>query len=101
MAALRISAQLRLVDRHESQIAIHRHGFSRAEKPARLVRQDLFLARDERNLILALDRHYPVIDLPRQQPEGKADHAAGMRSEERRVGKECVSTCRSRWSPYN
>src|SRR3546814_13122517 len=26
---------------------------------------------------------------------GKVD----MRSEERRVGKECVSTCRSRWSP--
>src|SRR3546814_12213386 len=24
----------------------------------------------------------------------------GERSEERRVGKECVSTCRSRWSPY-
>src|SRR3546814_20173185 len=24
----------------------------------------------------------------------------GGRSEERRVGKECVSTCRSRWSPY-
>src|SRR3546814_17883980 len=24
----------------------------------------------------------------------------GWRSEERRVGKECVSTCRSRWSPY-
>src|SRR3546814_18119682 len=23
-----------------------------------------------------------------------------IRSEERRVGKECVSTCRSRWSPY-
>src|SRR3546814_5028368 len=28
--------------------------------------------------------------------------AAGReRSEERRVGKECVSTCRSRWSPYH
>src|SRR3546814_18150230 len=27
--------------------------------------------------------------------------AAGSRSEERRVGKECVSTCRSRWSPYH
>src|SRR3546814_11597778 len=26
---------------------------------------------------------------------------AYMRSEERRVGKECVSTCRSRWSPYH
>src|SRR3546814_13362863 len=27
------------------------------------------------------------------------NHAS--RSEERRVGKECVSTCRSRWSPYH
>src|SRR3546814_2316396 len=29
------------------------------------------------------------------------DHAAFGRSEERRVGKECVSTCSSRWSPYH
>src|SRR3546814_2726174 len=27
-------------------------------------------------------------------------YADGIRSEERRGGKECVSTCRSRWSPY-
>src|SRR3546814_14692940 len=27
-------------------------------------------------------------------------HCHHPRSEERRVGKECVSTCRSRWSPY-
>src|SRR3546814_1645791 len=27
--------------------------------------------------------------------------AMTLRSEERRVGKECVSTCRSRWSPYH
>src|SRR3546814_15282390 len=27
--------------------------------------------------------------------------AITVRSEERRVGKECVSTCRSRWSPYH
>src|SRR3546814_12649910 len=27
--------------------------------------------------------------------------AETLRSEERRVGKECVSTCRSRWSPYH
>src|SRR3546814_1256732 len=26
---------------------------------------------------------------------------AAKRSEERRVGQECVSTCRSRWSPYH
>src|SRR3546814_4707502 len=32
------------------------------------------------------------------------NNAVGLwmdRSEERRVGKECVSTCRSRWSPYH
>src|SRR3546814_18585957 len=36
---------------------------------------------------------------------GKYDATSGGgkpgRSEERRVGKECVSTCRSRWSPYH
>src|SRR3546814_20529575 len=32
----------------------------------------------------------------------EAEMAGGdLRSEERRVGKECVSTCRSRWSPYH
>src|SRR3546814_12968355 len=35
-----------------------------------------------------------------QQPLKNADAAfLGWRSEERRVGKECVSTCSSRWSP--
>src|SRR3546814_16666767 len=43
-------------------------------------------------------------------PNGRTYHDIGLiwgarlisptRSEERRVGKECVSTCRSRWSPY-
>ena len=36
--------------------------------------------------------------------DGDGGHAAvspASRSEERRVGKECVSTCRSRWSPYH
>src|SRR3546814_13426535 len=32
---------------------------------------------------------------------GLNDLAEGERSEERRVGKECVSTCRSRWSPVH
>src|SRR3546814_13947587 len=30
-----------------------------------------------------------------------SSYAVADRSEERRVGKECVSTCRSRWSPYH
>src|SRR3546814_3738964 len=31
----------------------------------------------------------------------REQHPTVRRSEERRVGKECVSTCRSRWSPYH
>src|SRR3546814_1822653 len=30
----------------------------------------------------------------------RVEHADARRSEERRVGKECVRTCGSRWSPY-
>src|SRR3546814_18498551 len=33
--------------------------------------------------------------------EAGAEVPTARRSEERRVGKECVSTCRSRWSPYH
>src|SRR3546814_16603898 len=29
-----------------------------------------------------------------------AEELLAVRSEERRVGKQCVSTCRARWSPY-
>src|SRR3546814_15919076 len=32
---------------------------------------------------------------------GVGGDVEAARSEERRVGKECVSTCRSRWSPYH
>src|SRR3546814_1288739 len=44
--------------------------------------------------------------LHRSAPVGRIDPCparmrGGPRSEERRVGKECVSTCRSRWSPYH
>src|SRR3546814_5811513 len=41
----------------------------------------------------------PVDDLLVQAKEQFAQ--ANDRSEERRVGKECVSACRSRWSPYH
>src|SRR3546814_18336502 len=35
-----------------------------------------------------------------QAPDYKAPVTQTLRSEERRVGKEGVSTCRSRWAPY-
>src|SRR3546814_14242673 len=41
-----------------------------------------------------LRQYCPLTDLSETASEG-------LRSEERRVGKECVSTCRSRWSPYH
>src|SRR3546814_19824569 len=43
-------------------------------------------------------REQIVIAAPEQCPCCGSDN---LRSEERRVGKECVSTCRSRWSPYH
>ena len=33
--------------------------------------------------------------------QGGAGGVLGVRSEERRVGKECLTQCRSRWSPYH
>src|SRR3546814_3824775 len=47
------------------------------------------------DLISAAAGHYH----PVRHRQAVARHA--HRSEERRVGKECVSTCRSRWSPYH
>src|SRR3546814_13876483 len=41
-------------------------------------------------------RKLPVYIAPKHGPKKRP-----VRSEERRVGKECVSTCRSRWSPYH
>src|SRR3546814_14436178 len=40
----------------------------------------------------------PRLRMAKLDPDGDF---SSDRSEERRVGKECVSTCRSRWSPYH
>ena len=61
----------------------------------------------------AIRRRRPTTELPDVElpppaaltiPDVWAEVAAGLdagRSEERRVGKECTMTCRSRWSPYH
>src|SRR3546814_13744732 len=43
----------------------------------------------------------PSDDVRHREADAKGGAPAPVRSEERRVGKECVSTCRSRWSPYH
>src|SRR3546814_2004060 len=45
--------------------------------------------------------HGPLPHRLRQVPAQQDHEVVRVRSEERRVGKECVSTCRSRWSPYH
>src|SRR3546814_7749402 len=71
---------------------------------------DLSADRRERHLVPLQRRPLRVAALPlglhRGQRGVRAPHAVLVeppqeRSEERRVGKECVSTCRSRWSPYH
>ena len=53
--------------------------------------------------MLYVYQHFRCIDLSFQLEDLKAKQtqAMALRSEERRVGKECSVTCRSRWSPYH
>src|SRR3546814_13140501 len=58
---------------------------------------------DNAALAVAMIRHQSDVNVPPSALRaglGWTEWPARMRSEERRVGKECVSTCRSRWSPY-
>src|SRR3546814_8758623 len=51
-------------------------------------------------LAVKMQRHRALAVAVADQPmAGEVERM--FRSEERRVGKECVSTCRSRWSPYH
>src|SRR3546814_5177189 len=52
---------------------------------------------------VSLDGPSGTLDGYLVRPAGDAAVPAVLvvRSEERRVGKECVSTCKSRWSPYH
>src|SRR3546814_12566770 len=52
-------------------------------------------------LIQATTQVAALAQLERRFPPTDGFQAVLVRSEERRVGKECVSTCRSRWSPYH
>src|SRR3546814_557817 len=73
--------------------------FERADRNDGKARVDL----DARNRLARRGAQEGLFEIGMRDAFGRADEARAERSEERRVGKECVSTCRSRWSPehYN
>src|SRR3546814_11217296 len=54
-----------------------------------------------RNFVKVSNLPVGLIEGNREQDSRGHRRQFDWRSEERRVGKECVSTCRSRWSPYH
>jgi hypothetical protein len=78
MAALAVGDHLDFVDRQEGHVAVHRHGFDRADEPTRVGRHDAFLARDQRHGRAALDRRDALVILAREQAQREADHPRGM-----------------------
>src|SRR3546814_18082740 len=54
-----------------------------------------------RDVLADLREHGESLRIRAARDELLSTMACHGRSEERRVGKECVSTCRSRWSPYH
>src|SRR3546814_13345511 len=68
-----------------------------AVEDAELVEIETPWGKPSDSLLLGRIGDTPVAFLPRH---GRGHRLTPTRSEERRVGKECVSTCRSRWSPY-
>src|SRR3546814_7520715 len=60
-----------------------------------------FCSRDDNYNMDIGGHHGPSLPGSKNPMYGRKHSDESKRSEERRVGKECVSTCRSRWSPYH
>ena len=62
-----------------------------------------FAAKMQKEGIYVTGFYYPVVPKgqARIRVQLSAGHEKAHRSEERRVGKECLRLCRSRWSPYH
>src|SRR3546814_11180194 len=66
-------------------------------------RRERLCRRDDHHVEVARAQALDVlrgVDKARPHLDAEAAQIEAERSEERRVGKECVSTCRSRWWPY-
>ena len=88
------------LDVHKDTIAVAVAEAGRA--PARLVGS---MAHDVGKLIKLLARYGTPAQVQVVYEAGPTGYGLqrelAQRSEERRVGKECIAVCRSRWSPYH
>ncbi len=78
MPAIRIAAELDLVDREKLGADIDRHRLDGADPVGGARRHDPLLAGDQRDHRGAAQRHDAVVDLAGQEPQGQADHAGPM-----------------------
>ena len=102
--ALVHEAYLRLVDQKHSDWKNRAHFFAIAARAMRRVLLDYAIARQAQKrgggeVVITLAEGDAAQDSNLDDVIA-IDDALG-RSEERRVGKECLSVCRSRWSPYH
>ena len=78
VAPLAIAAKLDLVDSEEVDRTIERHRLDRADEVARVRRDDLLLAGDQRHGARAFEPHHAIIVFARQKAQRKTDHAGLM-----------------------
>src|SRR3546814_21063805 len=74
------------------------HGLARGARSELMFRQS---SRYSNDVLILCSFLLHLLSTFRRKCKRPADRKVLFRSEERRVGKECVSTCRSRWSPYH
>ena len=88
VAAVEVLAELDLVDGDEAHVEVARHGFDGADPVARVLRLDLLLAGDQRDLVGADLLDHAAVDLARQQAQRQADDAGrvGQHALDREMG---------------
>src|SRR3546814_15610884 len=74
------------------------YGYAFAEDNLCVLLEDLVTIRGERAKYMGRDGSYTIVPSSNTADNVTSDY---FRSEESRVGKECVSPCRSRWAPYH
>src|SRR3546814_15829415 len=85
---------LDIAEKNYTEITCHARGAVAMVPEARLVID----IGGQDSKVIAVDANGHVVQFAMND---RCAAGTGKRSEERRVGKECVSTCRSRWPPYD